>query len=137
MNASTYLLYTSLARPELDQDLLAQVIRDSAPWNRNSGVGGAVMLHDGRLLHVLEGPEHAVQGCFRRLAADARHEQVQLLTVGPAEPRRFEPGVMRLAQVHPGFAQPVGEVVSQLVQRPDAVNTESALRLLRTLAPGG
>jgi hypothetical protein len=137
MNPATFLLYTSVARPELDPDTLARVVREAAPWNRSSGVGGAVMLHDGRLLQALEGPEEAVQGCFRRLSADTRHEQVTLLSLAPAEPRRFEPGVMRLAQVHPGFARPVGEVVAQLLDRPDAVNIENALRLLRTLAPGG
>ena len=86
---------------------------------------------------MLEGPAHAVQGCFRRLSADARHEQVTLLQMGPQPQPRFEPGRMRLAHVHPGFAASVNEVVAQLLQRPDAVNVETALRLLRNLAPGG
>lgn len=137
MNEPTMLLYTSLARPELDEVELAQVIDQSAPWNRSSGVAGAVLLHAGRLLQVLEGPAHAVQGCFRRLSADARHEQVTLLQMGPLAEPRFEPGQMRLARVHPNFSQTVNEVLEQLLRRPDAVNVETALRLLRTLAPAG
>ncbi|EHR73575.1 sensor of blue-light using FAD [Burkholderiales bacterium JOSHI_001] len=137
MNEPTQLLYTSVARPDLDEAELARVIEQSAPWNRSSGVAGAVLLHGGRLLQVLEGPAHAVQGCFRRLSADTRHEQVTLLQMGPLPEPRFEPGRTRLARVHPAFAESVSEVIAQLLQRPDAVNVEAALRLLRNLAPGG
>jgi Sensors of blue-light using FAD len=137
MNQPTLLLYTSLAKPDLDEAELARVIAQSAAWNRGSGVAGAVLLHGGRLLQVLEGPAHAVQGCFRRLAADTRHDQVTLLKMGPLPQPRFEPGHMRLAHVHPGFAESVSAVLAQLLRRPDAVNVEAALRLLRNLAPGG
>jgi hypothetical protein len=137
MNEPTLLLYTSVAKPDLDEAELARVIDQSASWNRSSGVAGAVLLHGGRLLQALEGPAHAVQGCFQRLSADARHEQVTLLQMGPLPQPRFEPGRMRLARVHPGFASSASEVLAQLLQRPDAVNVETALRLLRNLAPAG
>ena len=113
---------------------LADILRVARVNNAALGVTGALMLYDDWFAQVLEGPEAAVRGLFDRIAADARHDGVEVLDSGPVEKRLFERWAMAYVGEHGEADMPmmaVGEGVAPAADwRLDAAQDErlSALR---------
>jgi Sensors of blue-light using FAD len=69
---------------------LAGILLDARRCNIRDDITGALICRDDLFVQMLEGPEHAVDTCFRRILRDDRHIGVVPLT------RRHIPGSGRL-----------------------------------------
>jgi hypothetical protein len=92
------LLYVSRAVPALDQDELQSLLRQCRANNPRHGITGALCFASGVFLQVLEGSRTAVNRLYNRIAADARHTDVELLAYEEIDERRFAGWAM--GQVH-------------------------------------
>jgi Sensors of blue-light using FAD len=83
------LMYTSRAVPAVDHEELIAILKKSKLNNGKSGVTGALCFSEGVFIQVLEGGRNAVSKLYNRIAADARHSDVVLLSYEEIEERRF------------------------------------------------
>ena len=83
------LMYASRAVPAVDQEELVAILKKSKANNAKSGVTGALCFSEGVFIQVLEGGRNAVSKLYNRIAADARHSDVVLLSYEEIEERRF------------------------------------------------
>lgn len=92
--AVTQLIYAS--RPfGFDDATLNAILSAARHNNARDGVTGALVCRDDLYLHLLEGPEAAVQAAFSRIQRDDRHVDVELIWSGPAAARLFPGWDMR------------------------------------------
>jgi Sensors of blue-light using FAD len=83
------LMYASRAVPAVDQEELVAILKKSKANNAKSGVTGALCFSEGVFMQVLEGGRNAVNQLYTRIAVDARHRDVVLLSYDEIEERRF------------------------------------------------
>lgn len=83
------LMYASRAVPAVDQEELVSILKKSKANNHQSGVTGALCFSEGIFIQVLEGGRSAVNQLYNRIASDARHADVVLLSYEEIEERRF------------------------------------------------
>ncbi len=100
------LMYASRATGAVDHDTLVAILKQSRAHNPPAGITGALCLcpGSGTFLQVLEGGRSAVNALYRRIAGDARHEDVTLLHYGEIEERRFamwSMGQVNMARLNP------------------------------------
>ncbi len=90
----TQLIYAS--QPfGFDDAMLNGVLRDARRCNARDGVTGALVCRADVYLQWLEGPPHAVDAAFARIAQDDRHADVRLLSRRRAAERLFPDWTMR------------------------------------------
>jgi diguanylate cyclase (GGDEF)-like protein len=80
---------TIMGLDEEVQSTVHQILETSKRNNAAVGVTGALMFTDGLFAQVLEGQRTAVETVFERIQLDDRHDEVHLLSFGPAEARVF------------------------------------------------
>ena len=98
------LVYTSRARNDADSLLMQVDIRATSQRNNaRDGLTGALLVHDGRFLQVLEGAAQDLDRLLARLADDPRHDEVRIVERGPITGRRFEGWAMASARVTPAL----------------------------------
>ena len=100
------LMYASRAVPAVDQEELLAILRKSKANNPNQGVTGVLCFSEGIFLQVLEGGRSAVNKLYNRIAADARHTQVELLLYEEIGERRFagwSMGQVNMARLNPAL----------------------------------
>jgi len=83
------LMYVSRAVPAVDHEELLAILRKSKANNPAQGITGVLCFSEGTFLQVLEGGRGAVNRLYNRIAADARHTQVELLGYDEIGERRF------------------------------------------------
>jgi hypothetical protein len=85
------LLYASRAAKAVDQEEMDAILRQAKVNNQKSGITGVLCLcrNGGVFLQVLEGSRDAVNRLYARLAADARHSELVLLSYEEIQERRF------------------------------------------------
>jgi hypothetical protein len=84
-------MYASRAVPAVDQEELLAILKKSKSNNHKSGVTGALCLCSTEriFIQVLEGGREAVNALYRRIVADPRHTDAQLLHYDEIDERRF------------------------------------------------
>ena len=90
------LMYASRAAADVDQEALVAILRQCKENNPSGGITG-LLCHcpaSGIFLQVLEGGRSAVNQLYNRIAADARHTAVELLSYQEIGERRFAGWVM-------------------------------------------
>ncbi len=92
------LMYASRAVPALDHEELQTLLRQCRAHNPQHGITGVLCFASGIFLQVLEGSRSAVNRLYNRIAADARHTEVELLAYEEIDERRFAGWAM--GQVH-------------------------------------
>ena len=100
------LLYVSRAVPAVDHEELLAILRKSKANNPALGVTGVLCFSEGIFLQVLEGGRAAVNRLYNRIAADARHTQVELLAYEEIGERRFagwSMGQVNMARLNPAL----------------------------------
>ena len=109
------------------------IIRASIRNNREVALTGLLLIHDGRFVQALEGPEAAVLSTYGRISADRRHTDAKVLAAGPAPAREFGDWNMcarRMSDVDDA-------ILDTLAQReafePRKLTGRSALRLLKAV----
>lgn len=82
-------LYTSTARVEFDEAMLADLLAASRSSNERLEVTGMLLYRRGRFVQVLEGSSAAVDDVLNRIRADDRHSDVRVLIEEPLAQRVF------------------------------------------------
>jgi len=85
------LMYASRATPAVDHEELHAILRQCKANNPGEGITGLLCLcQESRLfMQVLEGGRGAVNRLYRRIVADPRHTDVELLCYEEIGERRF------------------------------------------------
>lgn len=68
---------------------IAQILGVSDANNRRDHLTGALILHQGQFMQVIEGARSDLDRLLKRLNDDPRHTNLRLLTNGPAGSQRF------------------------------------------------
>jgi hypothetical protein len=96
------ILYTSRARGDADSLLMqVDILAVSQRNNGRDNLTGALMIHDGRFLQVLEGAGQDLDRLMTRLAGDPRHDEVVVVERAPITERRFSGWAMASVRVTP------------------------------------
>jgi len=89
------LIYKSTSRGRLDWPALTHVLLASTRNNESNGLTGILLANRSHFLQVLEGAFDPLNETFVRIARDARHHRVRLLSYGVVEERLFAAWRMR------------------------------------------
>ncbi len=77
MNMTYRLIYRSRANGEMSDAEWRSIAMFSALKNKQLGIAGLLLHHDGHIMQVLEGPKGAVKALFERIKQDPRHEGIE------------------------------------------------------------
>ncbi len=127
------LLYASRSAQPSSQSLLETILTQSQLHNPAHGITGVLCYSGDIFMQVLEGGRSEVSALYNHIAADSRHQGVELLSFEEITERRFAGwtmGQVNLAKVNPGLLLRYSEK-SQL--NPFAMSGSSALALLEEL----
>jgi hypothetical protein len=100
------LLYASRAVEPIATEALMAILRQSKANNPKHGITGVLCCSQDMFLQVLEGGRPAVNRLYNRIAADPRHDGVQLLNYSEIHERRFagwSMGQVNLTRLNPGM----------------------------------
>ncbi len=87
---------TYASRPfGFDAAMLAGILLDARRCNTRDGITGMLICRADLYLQLLEGPEEMVDAAYRRIKADDRHMDLQLLTRRSVTKRLFPLWAMR------------------------------------------
>ena len=98
------LLYASRAVPAVDHEELLAILKKSKANNPKVGITGVLCFSQGIFMQVLEGGRSAVSSLYNRIANDARHAEVVLLSYEEIAERRFagwSMGQVNMARLNP------------------------------------
>jgi hypothetical protein len=133
------LLYASRAAQPVTTDTLATIFRQSNAHNQECGLTGVLCFsdNDGQgnaiFLQVLEGGRQAVSAAYNRIAADARHRDVTLLSFEEITERRFahwSMGEVNLSRLNPALLLKYSETATL---NPYAVSGAASMALFEEL----
>ncbi|MFT3953818.1 MAG: BLUF domain-containing protein [Piscinibacter sp.] len=127
------LMYASRAAASVGADELAAILRKSRQNNAGNGVTGLLCLSGGIFLQVLEGGRSQVNALYNRIAVDARHHDVVLLSYEEIGERRFagwSMGVIDLSRLNPAMLLKYSETA---VLDPYALSGRVSMALLEEL----
>jgi len=82
------IVYTSSANRDFTAADLGELLRGAQRHNKNVGVTGMLVFHDGTFLQALEGENRAVNEIFARIHGDSRHRDVIVLHRGHGPEQR-------------------------------------------------
>ena len=74
---------------------VARILMQSRRNNSQCNIGGVLYFGDGHFFQALEGERKAVNDTYQRIAADARHQQVTILSLRTIEQRLFSDWSMK------------------------------------------
>jgi hypothetical protein len=100
------LMYASRAVPAVDAEELQTLLRQCRTNNPKHGVTGVLCFADRVFLQVLEGSRPSVNRLYQRIAADTRHNDVELLSYQEIDERRFagwSMGQVQMAGLNPAL----------------------------------
>jgi hypothetical protein len=100
------LMYASRAAASVNQDSLVAILKKARSHNPTVGVTGVLCFSEGLFLQVLEGGRLPVSLLYNRIACDARHRDVVLLSYEEIGERKFAGWVMgqvNLSKLNPAL----------------------------------
>jgi hypothetical protein len=111
--------------------VIAEILAVSQRNNERDSLTGALAVNDGWFLQAIEGPPSAIDSLLRRLAADPRHRNIEILDRRPIDQRRFAAWSMISARVTPAVAPDLRQAIDGCRERPlDALSALAQLMLL-------
>ena len=133
------LTYTSVAVSSFTTDDLREVVAKSQRNNSRDGVTGFLTYSAPVFTQSLEGRRDAVQGVYKRIAADPRHGDLRVLALRDIDCREFGDWSMELVHLDEEAIAAVAPVLDRKraapETRPDAAVEERLVRLVRGLYP--
>lgn len=84
------IVYMSKATGDVDDAELAEILNTSVRNNAEQNVSGMLLYTKGSFLQLLEGEAAAVDALFKRLEADPRHRDIQVLVRTSIKEREFK-----------------------------------------------
>lgn len=127
------LMYASRAADSVDQEALLAILRKSKAENTANGITGVLCFSGGIFLQLLEGGRQQVNTLYNRIAADARHRDVVLLSYEEIGERRFagwSMGQVNLSRLNPSLLLKYSETA---VLDPYAVSGKVSMALFEEL----
>jgi hypothetical protein len=139
MTTVSALMYRSLARDAPSAEALHTLLRQCRERNAREGLTGFLVLHQGRFVQWLEGPEAGLQRVWASIERDPRHHQVELLQRARDTHRLFAGWQMRLGMVDtadaPADTVPLDTSLHALARHDAAQALMRAVSLRLRLAP--
>lgn len=108
------LVYRSTAtRPTQVLTSLAELLGEAQRNNARAGLTGALAVHHGRFVQVVEGDPGQLDILQRRLASDPRHRDIEVLDRRPVETRAFDDWTMASAVITPSLAPELDALMAE------------------------
>jgi Sensors of blue-light using FAD len=128
------LLYASRAASDTGADALAVIYKQAKANNPKLGVTGVLCCSGGVFMQVLEGGRDAVNQLYHRIARDARHADVVLLSYEEISERSFacwSMGQVSLSRLNPALLMKYSQTAAL---DPYSVSGAASLALFKELA---
>ncbi|QMU27819.1 BLUF domain-containing protein [Adhaeribacter radiodurans] len=104
-----YTVYLSTAAQLMSDEELKKILLVSNANNRDLGVTGMLLYHEGSIVQVIEGEEQTIKKLYAKIANDPRHRGIIKLSEGKLDQRNFPEWSMGFRTVSaPEFAQVTG-----------------------------
>ncbi|MFO1329603.1 MAG: BLUF domain-containing protein [Rubrivivax sp.] len=103
MTPLTALAYLSSATHPFDEAALEALLLDARKRNREQGVTGVLLHHDGSFFQYLEGPADGVDTVYARIRASRQHHGLIELFRWPCPARLFDGWTMGFAHAPRGL----------------------------------
>jgi Sensors of blue-light using FAD len=136
------LLYVSRSNGPQTTTVTSSILMQAQTHNRAQGITGVLCQGQGFFFQVLEGERSRVNALYRRICADARHKDVELLRYEDITERQFDRWAMALVNLsaddpmvkmkHPEF-DPYSASGEQVLQQVDELLATS--QVISTPAP--
>lgn len=126
------LVYASRSTGVVSGELAQKIVSKSIQNNRVSDISGLLLIGGDRFLQLLEGPADEVQATFERVRGDPRHDDVKVISHGPADKRLFRDWNMAHRQLGPMDA-PALSAVGLEAFTPEGLDEDRALNLIKSL----
>ncbi len=94
-----HVIYSSAATQYFKPDALLALLEKARAKNASMGVTGMLLFENGSFFQILEGPEAAVEGIYKTITQDGRHEKVVTIIREPIAKRAFAEWTMGLSGV--------------------------------------
>ena len=98
MSGIWQLLYRSVQAYEMETADLMKLLFDARSYNRENGITGLLLHHNGRFMQLLEGEQHEIRNLYRKIADDSRHLDVVVEIDAQASRRSFPAWQMGYAE---------------------------------------
>lgn len=118
---------------------LGNILRVARSRNGERGITGALLIYDGWFAQTLEGDEAAVRSLFAKIAADPRHDTVELRQEGIVPSRVFSRWAMATVGEHGNPDIPLTATASGVTEagaRTSTADQERILNLMRDATRG-
>ena len=116
------LVYRSVAAMPTEHLLpLAELLGEAQRNNERAGLTGALAVHDGRFLQVVEGDPGLLDQLHLRLERDPRHRDIDVLERRPIERRAFDGWSMASARITPSLASELDQLMAETAPSADRV----------------
>jgi hypothetical protein len=103
------LIYTSRAVDPQTRSLTDSILHQAHAWNTQNGITGVLCEGQGVFLQALEGERAKVTGLYARIAADPRHQALELIHCESIIERRY--GDWSMARVRMSDVDPQTKIV--------------------------
>ena len=100
--------YVSAAVGPQTTTVTGSILKTAQAWNAAHGVTGVLCQGQGVFLQVLEGERDTVTGLYQRIAADRRHQHVEMIHCENIIERRY--GRWSMAHVSLSDLDPMGKI---------------------------
>lgn len=131
------LFYRSRQSPETAMDLdfaVRRIIATSIERNRVVGLTGMLLVVKDHFVQALEGDVNEVRTTYARISMDRRHQDLRIISQGPAQSRLFADWHM-CASALSASDKVILDVLGRRADfNPQALNADSAERLLTAVA---
>ena len=95
----TRLIYISRAVGPQTTTVTTQILETARAFNKTHNLTGVLCQGKGLYVQVLEGERSIVNGLYRRIVVDNRHEHTELVHFGEIESRQFKDWSMALVHL--------------------------------------
>lgn len=92
-------MYMSALSPNMGEDCLRDVLRESTANNSRCHVSGMLLYINGSFLQVLEGEAKTVSSLFEKISKDPRHKSIVKISQCSLEEREFAKWSMGWARI--------------------------------------
>ena len=91
--------YTSELTNGVDRDMIENILRVSRKNNERDDITGFLIMHENKIMQLLEGPDDTVTDCVKRIASDPRHVTTCRIMKSTATQRAFKGWSMGCANI--------------------------------------
>jgi hypothetical protein len=95
----TRLIYISRAVGPQTTTVTTQILETARAYNKAHNLTGVLCQGKGLYVQVLEGERSVVNSLYRRIVADNRHSQTEIVHFGEVESRQFKDWAMALVNL--------------------------------------